>query len=500
MACNNATTASFLVNTSGSEQAAWTRQFHHFLERSSHLSRQENTLPADHNIELRHQPEADVFKGLRIYVVTLLALTAFAWGIVGIRGAILHEPYPRNTLFFEPQVRFSDFLDLSARVPHMREPHVLSRTDIKSFYPYPYPYPYPTPSFYVFVFFVRLFPHPLRAYLIFVLFSFVLATCFFSLHVNRATRRELPEIAVWSTFLLGFPLQFLIDRGNIEAVIWVLILLGAVAYARNRMLPSAILWSLAASMKIFPGLLFMLFIARRKFGTFVVAIASTIAFSLLALAGIGPTIHQAAAESSKSATFLMDKYIVQHDNAGFDHSLFQAVKHAIYAEASTHKGRTVPLIISTVPANRKALRIYNIVIPLAAVLLYWFRLRHLPLLNQFIAYIVLCVLLPYVSGEYTLVHMYIAWAAFLLFLLNDVATARVQIPARAIHAILFSCAVIFVPLSYLVISDGPNRNFASGPQVKTVFLLVILLTVLRVPMPSSLFGDLQLPAPSDART
>ena len=66
--------------------------------------------------------------------------------------------------------------------------------------------------------------------------------------------------------------------------------------------------------------------------------------------------------------------------------------------------------------HRVALRIYSIVIPLAALLLYWFRLRRLPLLNQFIAYIVLCILLPYVSGEYTLVHMYTAWAAFLLFL------------------------------------------------------------------------------------
>ncbi len=113
------------------------------------------------------------------------------------------------------------------------------------------------------------------------------------------------------------------------------------------------------------------------------------------------------------------------------------------------KRRTTPLIISTLPANRIALRIYNIVLPLAAILLYWFRLRRLPLLNQFIAYIVLCVLLPYVSGDYTLVHVYIAWGAFVLFLLSDVATGRVSIPANAIRWILLSCAVIFVPLSYL---------------------------------------------------
>jgi Glycosyltransferase family 87 len=430
-----------------------------------------------------------------------VALTAFAWCIAGVRGHILHEPYPRNTLFFIPQVRFSDFTDLSGRVFHMGEPHVLSRTDIKAIHPFPFPYPYPTPSFYVFVFFVKLFPlHSLRAYLIFVLLSFLLATCFFSLRVRRATPKKLPQIAIWSTLLLGFPLQFLVDRGNIEGVIWVLILLGAVAYIRNRTVISAIVWGLAASMKIFPGLLFVLFLARRKFGTFAVGVAATVAFSLLALAGIGPTIRQAAADSSKSAGFLTRAYIIPDDTGGFDHSLFEGIKHVIHVAAAFHADHTVPLIVSTMPANRKALSIYNIVIPLAGILLYWFRLRRLPLLNQFIAYIVLCVLLPYLSGDYTLVHMYIAWGAFLLFLLDDVATARVRIPAKAIRRILFSCAVIFVPLSYFLIVGSNNRTFAFGSQIKTVALIVILVTVLRFPMPSSLFGDLQLAAPEDGRT
>lgn len=499
MASNNATTAVFLVNTSGSGQAARTSGNPNIQQRSDHLRRQETSPPASHDIESPRQSEADVYKALQIYVVTFLVLTAFAWCLAGIRGSILHEPYPRNTVFFRPDDRFKDFLNLSLRVPHWHEPHVLSRTDIRP--DYPFPYSYPAPTFYVFVFFVRLFPlHPLRAFLIFVFLSFLLATCFFSLRVKRATPKKLPQIAIWSTFLLGFPLQFLIDRGNIEAVIWLLILLGVVAFARNRMLLSAILWSLAASMKIFPGLLFVLFLARRKVGTFVVAIAATAAFSLLALAGIGPTIRQAAADSSKIAPFVMNNYIIQHDNSGFDHSLFQTIKHGIYAAEAFQKHPTAPLIVRTQPANRIALRVYNIVIPLAALLLYWFRLRRLPLLNQFISYIVLCVLLPYVSGEYTLVHIYTAWAAFLLFLLDDVATGRVRIPARAIHVMLFSCAVIFVPLSYLVITGSANRTFASGPQVKTIFLSLILLIVCRVPMPSSLFGDLQLPDPRQART
>ena len=127
-----------------------------------------------------------------MYLIALVALTAIAWCIVGVRGRILHEPYPRNTVFFLPQVRFTDFTDLSQRVPHWHEPHLLSRTDIRP--GYPFPYSYPAPTFYVFVFFVRLFPlHPLRAYLIFALLSFLLATCFFSLRVKHATPRKLPQ-------------------------------------------------------------------------------------------------------------------------------------------------------------------------------------------------------------------------------------------------------------------------------------------------------------------
>ena len=220
--------------------------------------------------------EAEVFKGLKIYVITLVALTAIAWTIAGIRGVMLHEPYPRNTLFFNPEVRFSDFLDLSERVPHMGEPHVLSRTDIKTTYPYPAPYPYPAASFYVFIFFVRLFPNPLAAYLTFVLLAFCTATALLSLHVYRMTPKKLPQIAVWATLLLGFPLMFLLDRGNIEAVIWVLVLLGIAAYTRNRFPASAIFWAIAASMKIFPGLLFVLFLAKRKYRTFALAVAATI--------------------------------------------------------------------------------------------------------------------------------------------------------------------------------------------------------------------------------
>jgi Glycosyltransferase family 87 len=407
-------------------------------------------------------------------------LTAVAWAALWIRG---------NTIFDADD--FSDFTNLAVRVIHFGEPDMLSRTDFK----WPY-YPYPVPSIYAYFFFIRLFPRPLDAYLTFAILSFFIAACWLSWRLKRIAPGWLPQVAVWSTLLFGYPLVYLILRGNIEAVIWVLILLGVVAFTRNRMLISAILWALAASMKVTPGLLFVLFLAKRKYRMFVIAIAFTAAFSLLALAGVGPTLRQAISDSSKSAPFLRDTFILGRYSPYFDESLFGGVKQAISLYHYLHRtdGRPFPLIF---PGMEIALRIYNILIPIGGILLYWFRLRKLPLLNQFIAYIVLFILLPQVSYEYKLVHMYLAWGAFLLFLLGDVARGRVEIPAWAIHVFLFACAVIFVPLNGLtsVTSAGHYLSFAA--QVKAVFLLLILLTVLRVPMPSSLFGDLQTPSDSE---
>jgi hypothetical protein len=355
---------------------------------------------------------------------------------------------------------------------------MLSRTDLAG----TTPYPYPVPSVYAFLFFIRLFPSPVVAYLVFALLALYSATCCLSSRAKTLSPGHLPQIAIWSTLLLSYPLAFLLDRGNIETVIWALVLLGMVAYTRNRMFTSAILWALAASMKIFPGLLFAMFLAKRKYRVFGFAVAATAMLNLLALAGVGPTIRQAASNSSRSTAWLMNHYILIRNLLQFDHSLFSAIKQAIHVYATKFGGNESEAIL-------QALHIYSIAVPLGAALLWWFHLRRMPLLNQFMAYLTMSIFLPYVSNEYTLIYVYLIWGAFLLFLLADVATARVTVPATAIYIILVSCACLFAPLAYLKLANGLEL----GGPVKALILLILLMTVLLIPMPSSLFADLPFP-------
>jgi hypothetical protein len=213
---------------------------------------------------------------------------------------------------------------------------------------------------------------------------------------------------------------------------------------------------------------------------------------LLALAGIGPTLSQAIRDSTLSAPFLKNSYIIARHIPYFDHSLFGAAKQVVHV--FFYGGFDDKQVIENM------LRVYDVVVPLAGILLYWFRLRHLPLLNQFISYVVLSLLLPQVSYEYKLVHAYLILGAFLLFLLEDVRSGRVAVPESASRVIFISCAVLCAPLSYLMVGLKSDQILGIGGQIKMLFLLAILWTVLKHPMPSSLFGDLQLPEPGEART
>jgi hypothetical protein len=106
----------------------------------------------------------------------------------------------------------------------------------------------------------------------------------------------------------------------------------------------------------------------------------------------------------------------------------------------------------------------------------------LPILNQFIALTILSVTLPYVSYDYTLVHIYLVFAVFLIFLVQDADVANTALKGSKLTVVMVCFAVIFSPLAFLAFEMYPG-------QVKCLALLVLLCTTLLAPLPSTLFGD-----------
>ncbi len=77
--------------------------------------------------------------------------------------------------------------------------------------------------------------------------------------------RWLTAAAAFATAAFSFPPFFLLDRANIEGLVWIATSLGLVFFVRRRYSSAALLLALAASMKIFSGVLLLLFLAKKQY-------------------------------------------------------------------------------------------------------------------------------------------------------------------------------------------------------------------------------------------
>jgi hypothetical protein len=421
---------------------------------------------------------------LRLYILLLTVIFVIEWGSAGYHARVLHSAYPYTTPLFYPDARYSDWSNFLLRVSHFGEPEMQVRPDLGL------PYPYPLPSMFLFLLFIRLFHAPQTAYVFFTLAAFISVTLAFWSYLYRGLGAgRLVLFAVWITLLFGSPAMFLLDRGNIEVFLWLFVVAGLVSFVRDWKYTAAFFFALAACMKIYPALYFLLFLPRRQYKAAALGCVLTAGFSVAALAVVGPTVAQALHNMSAATAVLRDLQIIALWEPGlrFDHSLLALFKQSYYvALVPSHPGfRIVP------PTFERAVRVYSVLAALGFAAIYLLRLRRMPLLNQFMAFTIFSVLLPYVSYEYTLVHIYLVFAVLLIFLLQDGnALPHVFSPAK-LNVTMICFAILFAPLAYLA------HEMCQG-QVKAIALVALLGVALGRGMPSTLFRDRSLSGDSAA--
>ena len=410
---------------------------------------------------------------LWVYLMVLVSIFVVEWGPILFGMLRHHGAQPVLSPLVDPAGRFGDWTYFTLRTHHFGEPGMLSRTDLGP------PYTYPLPSIFIFVVFNRLFHDTLPAYVVCAFSIFLVATAIFSVGLRRRHAGTLVQAVVWSTLLLGSPALFLIDRGNVEVFLWLLMLAGSVLFVRRRPYAAAAFFALAASMKLYPAVLLLLLLRRRQYKAFCFGVALAVGITLLALEVVGPTIPGALHDLSAGARVLRDENVVALAEGAlrFDHSLFGFAKQALFTLMKVrHQAGTAP------PRFPVLASVYGVVAPVLFVAIYWFRVRLLPLLNQFVALMVLALLLPFVSYDYTLVHLYLCLGAFLLFLLEQRGADAPSLPPWAGMTAMLAFAVLFAPLARLA-----GQHFQG--QAKCLALLVLLGVSVAKPLPSRLFGD-----------
>jgi len=300
--------------------------------------------------------------------------------------------------------------------------------------------------------------HPVVVYL--VIAALVLSYAVWAVRGALLRRRVRPMTALLfplTLVLASFPLWRLVPQGNIELFLWMFVVAGIWAYLRGQDEAAAVLWALAAAMKLYPIIFLVLFVPRWKWRALAAGVATFVVATVASLAYLGPSIA-VAARGSLTDVFGYQGVRVQEwtirELAG-NHSFFTLVKFvAIVAGVST-EALTKP---------------YYVCGALLFAVVFFGRVRKLPVANQLLFVSLFMVMLPPVSYFHTLLHLYAPWL-LLAFVAVRAAKDGVRVPG------LGAVMLLMLPLfSSFTLYTFPTLMIYAG-LIQAALLGVLLICV-----------------------
>ncbi len=255
--------------------------------------------------------------------------------------------------------------------------------------------------------------------------------------------------------LMSFPIAGLLVRGNLELYLWIFAGAGTWAFLRGRENTAAVLWGLAAAMKLYPVLFLALLLPKGRWRALGVGAATIVGATVLSMWWLGPSMG-----------------VAWH---GWIHNVFgyQGVRaaqwdlHELMANHTAYDLVKFGAMITQVPLAKLTLPYYAagaVVLGLA----FFGKLWKKPVANQLLGISAFMVMFPPISYFYTLVELYAAWMV-LAFVAVRAEKAGVKVPGMTLTMALF------VPLfgSYMLVSFP--RVFIYGGLVQAGLLIILFL-------------------------
>lgn len=421
--------------------------------------------------------DMNVEKTLFWYISALTILSLIAWQITFIYGQYLGTGYPYNTFLYRQSVQFDDFTRFNTHfrlwiseglvkgTPLNHAGEKYEAIDEYLFKTHP-PITYSPTATYGYTFFHFLYPtEPVHLYLLSVFMMACIAALILGYRLRHSPVAKMFWITIVLTMLTSYPLMIELDRANIEGLLWIFLLLGTISFINNRFLLAGVLFAIATSMKLYPGIFLLLLIHKGRYKEFVISIFFLLwifSFSAYELSGsISCTLNAI----SDGLLWTRDSIMLGKMNLGQDISLFAFIKQILF----------------TIQPQMNIISVYYLyflIISVGFTVGYVLKIYYLPFLNQLSIFTIAILLFPFISMDYKLLHLTIPWGVFIVFLAYDAKSTGFT-TKQALH-ILISFAILFTPQTYLISSEIGGF----GGQIKAMVLLYLLIFVLRNPMHS----------------
>jgi hypothetical protein len=416
---------------------------------------------------------------LWVYALLVALVTWASWSIYNSSGNSMTRP------LFDKRDQFHDLTNNVGKTAHLYHRAAALGEGFATFN-------YPAPAAFVYKALLHTFPgHPIRPYLVFFAIC-ILGFAFVVWRACRANRavRLATVAAITTTAVLGYPMWFTVDRGNLEAVVWTLSAAGLCFLLRARYRTATVLIGLAASIKPFSILFLLLLLGRRKYKAAALGVATAGLVVIAALTALGPNPWKAYQDLKPGVSRYIAIYVenlMLPDEARFCHSLLDGMKSAALTVemGGIHPRKAIGEIerLRAEPGGwhvvHPLVRIYPFV-AIAGLGLLIVVFYKMPMLNQLIAVAVTITLIPPCSGDYSLLHLYAPFGALLVFLTREVAVGKASFSSDSMLALAAIYALLFSPLTFLMLYAG---------DAKLLLLLALLFVAARSPMTSKYFGD-----------
>lgn len=361
-----------------------------------------------------------------------------------VSGHVLHLGYPYTWPLMPLATRYYDFSLYRARFAYFHSPQFFT------FEGPAYLYPAPLAALHKLLY---LLPGGTRMFLGLLLATWAAGGLLLARAlVRRGVSRRNAALLVGVATLCSYPLSFESEQANLEWVLCVLVGCGLMAFLRGRGFAAAACFGIAGSMKIYPLVLVGLMLSRRQYkqaaAAFLVCGVSTVVGLWLVCPDLATSWHgtQVGLETFRQW------YVLRYEQVGFDHSLVGL-------------GKALSLVALPGPLAPQGLallvNLYLVVAAFAGVVLYFDRIRKLPVINQMLCLTVATILLPPVSYDYTLLHLYLPWGLMVLVAVERRAS-------KGMLAAMVSFAILFAPETELIV-----RGRSYGGQVKALALVAL---------------------------
>lgn len=377
------------------------------------------------------------------------------------QGQVLGKPYPYTTFLFTPADRFNDFF-VAFTVKDLN-PYFNEIVPSAQF-----------PLVNVIDYLITLLP--LKVSL--AIFITFISTAFISITHIILWGEKAPLIRGLHITLpiafLTYPFLFTVDRGNLEILLFIFLLLFMYFYIRENYALSAVFLAVAIAMKLFPVVLVVAYLPKKKYGELAISIgiAAILTMGSLALfkggfvANFNFLLHGSNFSFATLVSFVGADNLVQRGV-----SLFTFFK-IIFIETGLLEKVNMPQFLSTY-VKVAALTF----LPLAAYVVFIEKI----LWRQIALLVFSMLLLPQISADYKLMHVYLPMYLFII----SAHRSRLDI----FYLLIFGLLMIPKDYAYFpkTLSDAGVNDISISVMMNIILMILMSMLIVVEGLRDSLF-------------